>query len=74
MAAPTKIASAACRQSSGSLSVHLQMVRANDSEISPAARTFTTSGCAAARRTHVVCATAVPFVTRTLWISQDRGL
>jgi hypothetical protein len=42
------------RESSGSLSVQVQIVRANDSDISPAASVAATSGCAAARRTQAV--------------------
>ncbi len=53
-AAPSRISSASGRQSSGSLSVQPQIVRANDSDISPAASAAATSGCAAARRTHAV--------------------
>ena len=47
-AAVTRIASAASRQSPGSLSVQAQIVRATDSDSSPAASAAATCGCAAA--------------------------
>src|SRR5271166_819661 len=73
-AAPTRIVSAASRQSSGSLSVHWHTVRANDSDISPSASARAIWGWAAARRTQAVCATAAPLVIRVRLISHARGL
>ena len=74
-AAPTRISSAASRQSAGSLSVQPQISRATDSDnASPSASAATTRGWARARRAQPRWARAAPLVIRVRWISQEVGL
>ena len=74
LAAAIRISSAAARQSSGNLSVHLQIVLATDSEMSPSASACAICGWVAARRIQAVCATAAPLVIRVRLISHALGL
>jgi hypothetical protein len=74
-AAATRIASAGWRQSSGSLSVQPQTVRAIDSvRTVPSASASMTWGWVTARRDQPRWPGAAPLVTFVRWISQEVGL
>jgi hypothetical protein len=73
-AAASRISSAACWDSSGSVSVHRQMAAPYDSVTPPTAMAASTRQCVAARFAQAVWPAAAPREIWVLCISQVRGL